>query len=301
MIKNLSEQIISGDRRSIAKALTIVESTTEIDQKITEELISELFHHQNTETKVIGFSGITGSGKSSLIEEIGKSLLIKNKKIAVLAIDPSSPVHGGSILGDKTRMNTLSNDPTCFVRPVPSKFNNGGISRSTREAITIFSAAKFDYIFIETVGVGQTEYSVSEICDLFIVNLLPATGDELQGVKKGINELADIILINKADGALETQANLTVNEYQKTLNKPIIPTSIFNNSTIIEIIKLIDEFYINQKQVIKKRRNKQNILWAKSLVLSHLADQIQEILTSELIKNPYESKIEIIQKLKNSL
>ena len=102
-------------------------------------------------------------------------------------------------------MSKLSNDPNCFVRPVPSKFNNGGISRSTREALAIFNAAKFDYIFIETVGVGQTEYSVSEICDLFIVNLLPATGDELQGVKKGINELADIILINKADGALETQ------------------------------------------------------------------------------------------------
>ena len=301
MNKELLNQIISCDRRAIAKALTIVESTTEVDQKTTQELISSLIDHQCTKTKVIGFSGITGSGKSSLIEEVGKNLLTQNKKIAVLAIDPSSPVHGGSILGDKTRMSTLSNHPDCFVRPVPSKFNHGGISRSTREAVSIFSAAKYDYIFIETVGVGQTEYSVSEMCDLFIVNLLPATGDELQGVKKGINELADIILINKADGALETQANLTVNEYKKTLSKPIITTSIYNKNSIQSIISLIDDFFTKQTKAIKNKRDNQNKLWAKSLALSSLNDRLQEILENVEVNNPYIAKEDLLSKLKKSL
>ena len=298
MIEELIRKITLSDRRSIAKALTIVESTTESDQSLTKDLISKLFDHQNNATKVIGFSGITGSGKSSLIEEIGKTLLQKNKKIAVLAIDPSSPIHGGSILGDKTRMSKLSNDPNCFVRPVPSKFNNGGISRSTREALAIFNAAKFDYIFIETVGVGQTEYSVSEICDLFIVNLLPATGDELQGVKKGINELADIILINKADGALETQASITANEYRKTLNKPIVVTSIYNHQSIEKIISLINNFYEEQDTLIRGRRKKQNKQWAKSIVMSHLSDKLEEATESLDIENPHLAKSKLINSLK---
>ena len=243
MKKDLIKSILESERRAIAKALTIVESTTKEDRARTEAIVSELFKHQSISSRVIGFSGITGSGKSSLIEELGKTLLAENKRIAVLAVDPSSPIHGGSILGDKTRMSTLSNHANCFVRPVPSKFNHGGISRSSREAICIFKAANYDYIFIETVGVGQTEYKVSELSDCFIVNLLPATGDELQGVKKGINELADIILINKADGALESQAEITATEYKKSLMKPILTTSIYNSESIKNVIDQIDNFF----------------------------------------------------------
>ncbi len=298
MNKEIISSILNGDRRAIAKALTIVESTTDKDRALTESLISKLFEYKNTSTRIIGFSGITGSGKSSLIEEIGKRLLEQNKKIAVLAIDPSSPIHGGSILGDKTRMSTLSNHPDCFVRPVPSKFNNGGISRSTREAVSIFSAAKYDYIFIETVGVGQTEYSVSELCDCFVVNLLPATGDELQGVKKGINELADIILINKADGALETQANLTVNEYKKSLMKPIVSTSIYAPEKIEEIIKLIDNFFFTETETIKIKRELQNQQWAKSLVVNDLEQIIDAVTEKSKIANPYHEKKQLIEKLK---
>jgi len=297
MIDNLVKSITDGDRRSISKALTIVESTTDKDKKITAELISKLFPLQTSDIRVIGFSGITGSGKSSLIEEYGKLLLEENKKIAVLAVDPSSPVHGGSILGDKTRMSTLSNHQNCFVRPVPSKFNHGGISRSTREAVSIFSASGFDYIFVETVGVGQTEYSVSETCDCFIVNLLPATGDELQGVKKGINELADIILINKADGALETQANITVNEYKKTLNKPIIATSIYQKDTVKNLANLVSEFFDTKRDIVQKKRLNQINKWAKSLAISHLASTLDEI-NLPTMANPYHAKNEIIKKLK---
>jgi LAO/AO transport system kinase len=301
MIDDLIKLITDGDRRAIAKALTIIESTKQSDKKHTENFISKLFAHQSRHTKVIGFSGITGSGKSSLIEEIGKILLKDNCKIAVLAVDPSSPVHGGSILGDKTRMATLSNHQNCFVRPVPSKFNHGGVSRSSREAISIFSAAKYDYIFIETVGVGQTEYSVSGMCDCFILNLLPATGDELQGVKKGINELADIIIINKADGALETQAKLTVNEYKKTLNKPVVPASIYNTDSIQNIINLINNFFLKKIELISKKRDKQNAQWAKSLTLSHLDSILSRKDCDENIENPYAKMKTLLEYLKNKI
>ena len=294
------ENILKNDRRTIAKALTLVESTSQNDQTEKENLISKLLDKQNGNCIVVGFSGITGSGKSSLIEEMGKILLKDNKKVAVLAIDPSSPIHGGSILGDKTRMNFLSTHENCFVRPVPSKFNNGGISRSTHESIVIFKAAQYDYIFIETVGVGQTEYSVSEVSDCLIVNLLPATGDELQGVKKGINEVADIILINKCDGALETQAKITVNEYQKTLSKPILATSIFKNDTVEKILIELEKFLTNNKKTISERRMNQMKKWGQKLAIIELQNLI---LSSEMeynFKNPYEIKKSILKSIRKS-
>ena len=299
MSDTVVKSIIAGDRRIIAKTLTLVESSTLEDRVKTQTIISKLFAFQNKKTRVVGFSGITGSGKSSLIDKLGEELLKENNKIAVLAIDPSSPVHGGSILGDKTRMSILTNNPNCFVRPVPSKFNNGGISKSTREAIAIFRAAGYDYIFIETVGVGQTEYSVSNVCDLLILNLLPATGDELQGIKKGINELADIILVNKADGPLEAQAEITVNEYSKTLNKPIISTSILKKESIKKIVGLINEFYKNNPHLISKKIEIVNKEWAKSLAMSYLSEAVEEAITDQDIKNPYESLDDLLQKLKD--
>jgi len=301
MKNNLIKSIVNNDRRALAKALTIVESTAHGDILSTEAIISSLPPYKSMKSKVIGFSGITGSGKSSLIEELGKKLLVDNKKVAVLAIDPSSPIHGGSILGDKTRMDILSSHPNCFVRPVPSKNQNGGVSRSSQEAILIFNAAGYDYIFIETVGVGQAEHNVHRLCDCLILNLLPATGDELQGVKKGINELADIILINKSDGALKTQAEITANEYKKTLSIPIISTSIFEQKSIEKILSLISDFFINGNNKIEKKRASNYQHWVRTLAHNKILSSLSEIKINEEISNPYKAKEILIRKLKDIL
>jgi LAO/AO transport system kinase len=208
-------KIASGDRRALARAITLVESTR-TDQR-TEALALLNTLGTTRQALRIGLSGTPGVGKSTFIESFGLMLTGMGKKVAVLAVDPSSARSGGSILGDKTRMDFLARDPNAFIRPSPSQTQLGGVTRRTREAVALCEAAGYDVVLIETVGVGQSETVVAQMSDLFVLLLAPAGGDELQGVKRGIMEIADIVLVNKADGELKSQATRTCADYAGAL------------------------------------------------------------------------------------
>ncbi len=215
-IDDLARRILTGERRALARAITLVESGRADHRAEAIALFDRLKGHDR-EALRIGLSGTPGVGKSTFIESFGLMLTALGFKVGVLAVDPSSARSGGSILGDKTRMERLSRDPNAFIRPSPSQSHLGGVARRTREAINLCEAAGFDVVLIETVGVGQSETVVSEMSDLFILLLAPAGGDELQGVKRGIMEMADIILVNKADGDLKPSATRTCADYAGAL------------------------------------------------------------------------------------
>jgi len=212
----LAQAVIANDRRALARAITLVESARDDHRAAARDLIGQVAVAGRQALR-IGLSGTPGVGKSTFIEAFGMMLTAQGLRVAVLAVDPSSARSGGSILGDKTRMERLSRDPMAFIRPSPSQTHLGGVARRTREAVTLCEAAGFDVILIETVGVGQSETMVAEMCDLFLLLLAPAGGDELQGVKRGIMEMADIILVNKADGDLKPAALRTQADYAGAL------------------------------------------------------------------------------------
>ncbi len=215
-ISPLADRILTGDRRALARAITLVESGR-ADHRAEAHVLLERLAQSGRQALRIGLSGTPGVGKSTFIESFGLMLTGQGKRVAVLAVDPSSARTGGSILGDKTRMEQLSRDPNAFIRPSPSQTELGGVGRRTRDAVAICEAAGFDVVLIETVGVGQSETIVAEMSDLFVLLLAPAGGDELQGVKRGIMEIADLILVNKADGALRDTAIRTAADYAGAL------------------------------------------------------------------------------------
>jgi len=212
----LAERIRHGDRRALARAITLVESGRADHRAASEELL-EALSRDRREALRIGLSGTPGVGKSTFIEAFGMMLTGQGLRVAVLAVDPSSTRTGGSILGDKTRMERLSRDPNAFIRPSPSQTHLGGVARRTRDAVALCEAAGFDVVLIETVGVGQSETIVAEMSDLFVLLIAPAGGDELQGVKRGIMETADLILVNKTDGDLKAAATRTAADYSGAL------------------------------------------------------------------------------------
>ena len=214
-ILKLAESIRAGERRALARAITLVESGRADHRAAATALLSAVGSERQAIR--IGLSGTPGVGKSTFIESFGLMLTGQGLKVAVLAVDPSSARSGGSILGDKTRMDRLSRDPNAFIRPSPSQSQLGGVARRTREAIALCEAAGYDIVLVETVGVGQSETVVAQMSDLFLLLLAPAGGDELQGVKRGIMEMADIILVNKADGDLKAQAMRTCADYAGAL------------------------------------------------------------------------------------
>ena len=215
-IKQFINKIKSGSRKYLAKSITLIESNKIKDQKLAEELVSQI--KKSHKTIRIGISGVPGVGKSTFIESFGLSLINKGYKVAVLAVDPSSVRTGGSILGDKTRMEKLSVEKKAFIRPSANAGHLGGVTKKTRESILCLELAGYEFIFIETMGVGQAETEVYNMVDIFLVLLLPAGGDDLQGIKKGIIELADLLVVNKADESLSKIANITVNDYQNALS-----------------------------------------------------------------------------------
>ena len=210
------EQILAGDRRALARAITLIESGR-ADHRAAARALLEAVSGAGREALRVGLSGTPGVGKSTFIETFGLMLTGRGLRVAVLAVDPSSARSGGSILGDKTRMEQLSRDPQAFIRPSPSQTQLGGVARRTREAVTLCEAAGFDVVLVETVGVGQSETAVAEMSDLFLLLMAPAGGDELQGVKRGIMEIADMIVVNKADGALKPTATRTCADYAGAL------------------------------------------------------------------------------------
>jgi LAO/AO transport system kinase len=210
-----AQALLSGDRRALARAITLVESARADHRQQSLALLSHLGTRR--QSLRIGLSGTPGVGKSTFIEAFGLLLTALGLRVAVLAVDPSSARSGGSILGDKTRMERLSRDPLAFIRPSPARLELGGVARRTREAVALCEASGFDIVLIETVGVGQSETVVAALCDVFLLLMAPAGGDELQGVKRGIMEMADLILVNKADGDLKPAAMRTCADYAGAL------------------------------------------------------------------------------------
>ena len=214
-LDDLRTRLMAGERRALARAITLVESARKDHREQAVELLESL--PVDRQAMRIALSGTPGVGKSTFIESFGSMLTGDGLRVAVLAIDPSSARTGGSILGDKTRMDQLARDPNAFIRPSPSQSHLGGVGRRTREAVSLCEAAGFDVVLIETVGVGQSETVAAQLSDIFVLLLAPAGGDELQGVKRGIMEIADLILINKADGDLKPAASRTCADYSGAL------------------------------------------------------------------------------------
>lgn len=222
-IEDYANGIRAGNRAMLARAITLVESTNPTHQKRAAELLQALIDDTGQAHR-IGISGVPGVGKSTTIDQFGINLVEAGHKVAVLAVDPTSTRSGGSILGDKTRMNRLATHPSAFVRPSPTSGTLGGVAKKTRETMALVEAAGFDIVIVETVGVGQSEVTVADMVDIFLVLLLPGGGDELQGIKKGIIEVADLIAINKADGDNQRRAERAAAEYRAALSL-LTPTS----------------------------------------------------------------------------
>ena len=214
---SVAEAILAGDRRAFARSITLIESTRATDQKAAESLLLRLLPRTGGSIR-IGISGAPGVGKSTFIETFGQTLSADGRRVAVFAIDPSSRRTGGSILGDKTRMEKLARDPNAFIRPSPAGTTLGGVARRTRESVLLAEAAGFDVVLVETVGIGQSETSVADMTDIFVVLVAPAGGDELQGIKRGVMELADFVIVTKADGELAAAARRTEADYQAALH-----------------------------------------------------------------------------------
>lgn len=210
------DAIRRGDRRAIARTITLLESTRDDLAALGQEILEELVPHTGGAVR-IGITGPPGVGKSTFIEALGMFLLERGNRVAVLAVDPSSPVTGGSILGDKTRMERLAQEERAFIRPSPSGGSVGGVAHRTREAMLVCEAAGYDVILVETVGIGQSEVAVRSMVDFFLVLLQPGAGDELQGIKKGVLELADSLVVNKADGAQREAAERCASEHARAL------------------------------------------------------------------------------------
>jgi LAO/AO transport system kinase len=293
----LKDRIIAGERAAIAKAITLVESSREEDIIQSHELISELIRSPGQAIR-IGFSGPPGVGKSTFIESFGSYIVNKNFKLGVLAIDPSSNFTGGSILGDKTRMSEISKNENTFIRSTPSRGSLGGIAVGTREAAIILDAAGFDYIFIETVGVGQSEITAANLVDIFTLIVGPGSGDELQGIKKGITEYADIFIVNKNDGDLASQASKTASDYKSALsfyNKDsdaletqVVLVSSIENKGMDEVLdsynKIVNVNKANNQ--FDKRRENQLAYWLEEEVRNKILLKLSsEKETSELLES----------------
>ena len=244
--------ILSGNRVLLSQAITLIESAHPEHQKTAQKIIQQLLPYSGNSFRV-GITGVPGAGKSTFIESFGNALIAHHHKVAVLAVDPSSERSKGSILGDKTRMETLSVNPQAFIRPSPSGATLGGVTRKTRETIILCEAAGFDRILIETVGVGQSETAVHGMVDFFLLLMISGAGDELQGIKRGIMEMADAIVINKADGDNIMRANLAKTQYQSALRlfppppsgwlPPVECCSALEHHNIEQIVQIIQKYF----------------------------------------------------------
>lgn len=280
---SLFEKIRDKDRFALSKAITLIESEKKEHKLISKQLISLCLKHKQDALR-IGITGSPGVGKSSLLESLGSYIIEHDKKPAILAIDPSSNKTRGSILGDKTRMQNLSVSENAFIRPSPSGSTLGGVAQKTRESIILVETAGFSPIFIETVGVGQSEIAVHSMTDLFILLIQPGSGDEIQGIKRGIMEMADIIVINKADGNNLQNATNSYNHYSNAMklfgkkdngwNTKILMTSTVNNRGIEELWDIILDFekHIKSTEYFEKNRARQNLNWFQDYLSKKILD-----------------------------
>lgn len=286
-LDDFRKQIINGNRVVLAQAITLVESQRVEDIQIANQLVEALLPHTGKSMR-IAITGVPGVGKSTFIETFGKYLTAQTKKIAVLAIDPSSYKTKGSILGDKTRMEELAKDPLAFIRPTATGATLGGVADRTREAILLCEAAGFEIVIVETVGVGQSEVAVRNLVDFFLLLMLAGAGDELQGIKKGIMEMADAIVITKADGDNVKPANQAKADYQHALHlfsentagwRPrVITASALENKGIEETWTLIQDYFnvIHSNNSFKELRKQQNLVWFHDSIQHHVRQHLLE-------------------------
>jgi LAO/AO transport system kinase len=283
-VDDFVSNILAGNIMFLSRAITLVESTNANHQQKANEILNLCLPHANNSVR-IGITGVPGVGKSTFIESFGKHLTAQGKKVAVLAVDPSSSVNKGSILGDKTRMEELVTDKNAFIRPSPARTSLGGVAQKTRESIILCEAAGFDTIIIETVGVGQSETVVHSMVDFFLLLKLAGAGDELQGIKRGIIEMADAIVINKADGDNEKNAKIAKVEFNRALHlypikeskwqPKVLTASALHNLGILEIDKMIANFITLTKKnkYFDIKRNEQNEYWLLSTINQQLKDR----------------------------
>ena len=270
------DNLLSGNRRALAKAITLVESKLDSHREQAQGILEQVLPHSGNSIR-IGITGVPGVGKSTFIEAFGLYLIEQGKRVAVLAVDPSSPIAGGSILGDKTRMEELSRREDAFIRPSPSEGTLGGVAQKTRETMLLCEASGYDVILVETVGVGQSEFQVAGMVDFFMVLMLPGGGDELQGIKKGIMELADAIVINKADGDSEKLAKLAQTQYTSAMNllrhtsfwtPQVMTCSALNNLNIDKVWGMLVDYCSTARKegAFESKRAQQNRDWMHQLV-----------------------------------
>lgn len=286
-VEEYVEGVKKGDRMILAKAITLIESNAPRDfdkaQRVLQALLPRTGHSLR-----IGITGVPGAGKSTFIEAFGQLLCRQGYKVAVLAVDPTSSITGGSILGDKTRMQKLSREPNCFIRPSPSGGTLGGVARKSRETMMLCEAAGCDVILVETVGVGQSETTVRSMVDFFMLVVLTGAGDDLQGIKKGIMELADAIVVNKADGDNLERAKVTQGEYERMVEfiRPVTEgwkthayrCSALKKTGLLELWAVMREFEKVTKQsgAFENRRQRQIIAWVKTMIDEHLHNLFYE-------------------------
>lgn len=277
-----AHKLVQGDRRALSRAITLTESNKWEDNERARAMVAAI--DRNTQSKVIGISGAPGVGKSSFIESFGLHAVRQGLSVAVLAVDPSSATGGGAILGDKTRMMQLARSPKAYVRPSPSGVSSRGIAHGTYDAISLCEASGFDLILVETVGVGQAETAVRDVVDCFVLLVNPAGGDALQGIKRGIMELADLIIVHKADNDLLHQAEQTAQEYTNALalmrarhknwQVPLLTVSSHSNKGIDDVFSAMTQFFEVMKDVITAQRRKQK----EKQLRQQMDSQLQKML-----------------------
>ncbi|MFO0878382.1 MAG: methylmalonyl Co-A mutase-associated GTPase MeaB [Gemmataceae bacterium] len=272
--------VLAGETAILARTITLVESMQPVHQEVAEEVLTRLLPHTGRSLRV-GITGAPGAGKSTFIEALGMHLVALGRRVAVLAVDPSSTQTGGSILGDKTRMTRLSTERGAYIRPSPSAGTLGGVARKTREALLVCEAAGFDVVLVETVGVGQSETVVAEMTDCFLALMLPGAGDELQGIKRGLLELVDVIAVNKADGPTKFAAELAAGQFRTALQTlagrsgdlpAVLTCSAREGTGVADVWEAITDRHstLEQRGTLTGRRAEQNRRWLWALVDDHL-------------------------------
>lgn len=289
-----TEGVLSGDRTVLARAITLMESRRPDHAALAQQLLERLLAHTGRAHRV-GLSGVPGVGKSTLVDALGSQLTAQGHSVAVLAVDPSSARGGGSILGDKTRMTRLSSDERAFVRPSPTAGSLGGVARATRETMTLVEAAGFSVVLVETVGVGQSEVAVSDMVDTFVFLTLARTGDQLQGIKRGVLELADVVAVNKADGPQEQEARRAARQLARALRlvhspeaswmPPVLTCSGQEESGLAELWEQVEQHRVTMVETgeLEQRRAAQRVNW--------LWQQVRETILDRLRHDPQVAKL----------
>jgi LAO/AO transport system kinase len=293
--KALVDGVLAGQRAAIARAITLVESRRADHRERAQELLAELLPHTGSAQRV-GISGVPGVGKSTFIDQLGVNLIAAGHRVAVLAVDPSSGRTGGSILGDKTRMTRLANADAAFVRPSPSAGTLGGVAKATRETMLVMEAAGYDVVLVETVGVGQSEYVVADMVDTFLFLTLARTGDQLQGMKRGILELADVIAVNKADEQHETESERAAKELSAALRflrgaddawqTPVVTCSGLHDLNLDRVWKHVGRHraWLESHGGLQAKRSEQLVGWTRALVRDRLLARLDAPAVRDVVR-----------------